>query len=218
MSKEIKWGTPQTLPIREEEFGAELRGKAMGTCSYRVTDEALFGYAEDSEEADAKVRDITLSMFTTYFVGNFQMAPISHWMMLTPGFTEYAKKTLAETDRGVEYVNVTLQSVTLDEESEDLYKRLLEEKAKREMGLPIENPVEFETAEEKRARLNAEMEAARQKEQEVRAMLNAAGKQAEEQPNTAPANETPALGGLDMKKILTIVVVIIILIVGKFIK
>ncbi len=71
-----KWGTPQPLTIRDQEFGP-IRIRAFGNFSYRIEDPKIFhqkisGTRESylAEELEGQIRGVILSQIAQYFGGS----------------------------------------------------------------------------------------------------------------------------------------------------
>ena len=196
MKANLKWGTAITIPYMDVESGEPMGVKAFGTCSYEVTDEALFGAAEGSEEADKKIRQDMQGFFADYFTRIISQKPYDQWVAYSAEFAEHARTQSLKNLCGYRITQVTV--IMQKEELDEYYKQRTKEV--REVEEQISK---------------AEMAS---KEEQISKAETVSVPVSQNDSNQPSAVETPEDNVGMGKKIGMVVLIIIILILGHFMK
>ena len=191
MSKELRMGINAVSFNDDATKSIQHAIKANVSFAYNIVNEGLFGAVAASVEADEKARKWVEMSFMSYFMEVLSKVPKVQWPMCGADAEKYIKEKAVKM--GFEIETFHLQSINDDPE----YKKRMEDMQEQMLNEMKGGKV----AKEEISPAPAKQQAPVKSEQPV---------------TTEPPNLLA--NGMDMKKIITIVVVIILLIVGYFMK
>ncbi len=188
MSKELRMGINAVSFNDDATKSIDQAVRANVSFVYNIVVEGLFNDANDSVEADEKAKKWVEMAFKSYFMEVLSKEPKVQWPLCGDKVEKYIKEKTIQV--GIEIEAFHLQSINDDPKYKKRMEEMQEEMLSKMKGGTAKK--EFEQTPESEP-------------------------VAPTQP--APAeNSNPFSNGMDMKKILTIIVVIILLIVGYFMK
>lgn len=189
MSKELRMGINAVSFNNDAIIGIDQAVKANVSFVYNIVDEGIFNGVDASIETDEKVKKMVEVSFMSYFSDVLSKVPRVQWPMCGDEVEKYIKEKMKQV--GVEIEAFHLQSINDDPE----YKKRMEDMQEQMLN---------------------EMKGGKVAKEEISPAP--AKQQAPVKPEQPATTETPnpLANGMDMKKIITIVVIIILLIVGYF--
>lgn len=193
MGNVITWEAPAVSAHEQGATTVRVAAKAKGTCTYELY-EGNDGYASNrfksTEEAPKRVNNLIEIAFMDYFRNDLCNKPEAEWGNCAEELLAHANKlTEGGLRTGFVYTDIQVDSVVRDEEFKKQYEETLRTIANKEKPQAEESGVETVTV-----------------PVEQSASDNASGV------------SLPDLGGMDIKRIGTIVAIVIILIIGLFLK
>lgn len=193
MSNVITWEAPAVSDHEQGATTVRVAARAKGICTYELY-EGDDGYANNrfksTKEAERRVNNLIEIAFMDYFRNELCNKPEAEWGNCAEELLAHANKlTEGGLRTGFVYTNIQVDSVVRDEEFKKQYEETLRSIANKEMPQAEESVGETVAV-----------------PVEQPASDNASGV------------SLPDLGGMDIKRIVTIAAVVIILIIGLFIK